>query len=86
MSFQDNKITVFPGWPGYSPDLNPQENVWAEAEILLRQKEKSSDTFAQFQNHVLKSVAAYPHSNKLVGSMAKRMKLLVKEKGQNIGK
>ena len=77
---------MFPGWPGYSPDLNPQENVWAEAEILLRQKEKSSDTFAQFQNHVLKSVAAYPHSNKLVGSMAKRMKLLVKEKGQNIGK
>ena len=60
--------------------------MWAGAEIILRQKEKVSDTFTNFQNHVLKSVAAYPHSKKLVGSMAKRMKLLVKDKGQNIGK
>ena len=60
--------------------------MWAEAEVLLRKKEKSSDTYAQFQNHVLKCVVAYPHSKKLVGSMSNRMKLLVKLKGQNIGK
>ena len=60
--------------------------MWAQAEVLLRQKEKASDTFADFQKHVLKSVDAYPHPKKLVGSMAKRMKLLVKVKGQHIGK
>lgn len=46
-------ISVLPHWPKYSPDLNPQENVWAWSEINLRQREKSNSTFTAFQKQVV---------------------------------
>ena len=53
-------ITVLPGWPSYSPDLNPQENVWSWAEDRLRDIELDSDTFGQFQVKVMRAVSEYP--------------------------
>ena len=40
----------------------------------------------QFLGRVLKACRAYPFGGKLVGSMAKRMKLLLEKEGANIGK
>ena len=79
-------LSCLPKWPGYSPDLNPQENVWAWAEETLRDDEKDQDTFEVFQKRVLKACREYPFGGKLVGSMAKRMKLLLDKQGANIGK
>ena len=56
MSFQDNKITVFPGWPGYSPDLNPQEHIWPWSEAKVRELEKDNDTFDDFGDKVLEAI------------------------------
>ena len=71
---------------GYSPDLNPQENVWSWAEERLREIEKDTDTFNDFQAKVLRSCQEYPHGKKLIGGMSKRMKLLLEKGGANIGK
>ena len=79
-------IKVLPGWPKYSPDLNPQENVWAWAEPKLRLLEKPRDSFGKFEKNVLKAVRAYPSAAKLVGSMAKRCRLVEEAKGGMIGK
>ena len=71
---------------GDPPDLNPQENVWACAEETRRDDEKDRDSFEVFQKRVLKACRAYSFGEKLVGAMAKRMKLLLEKEGANIGK
>ena len=78
--------SCLPKWPGYSPGLNPQENVWAWAEETLREQERDKDSFEVFQKRVLKARNDYPCGGKLVASMAKRMTLLLDKKGANIGK
>ena len=40
----------------------------------------------EFLRRVLKACRAYPFGGKLVGSMAKRLKLLLEKEGANIGK
>ena len=106
----DKQIKLLDGWPKYSPDLNPQENVWPAAEEAIRAAEKNSDTFADFQKRCVKAtryirnlslmfsrrqhviwihsvilrtqaVAEYVGAEKLVGSMAKRLRKVVHEKG-----
>ena len=74
-------IKIFPGWPKYSPDLNPQENVWAWAEPKLRKSEAANDSFEVFQKKTLKAVLAYPATVKLIPSMARRCKAVVDRKG-----
>jgi hypothetical protein len=66
-------ITVLPNWPKYSPDLNPQENVWTWAEEELRRNEEDGDTFEKFGERVLQAVTAYVGNDNLVGSMARRV-------------
>ena len=68
-------------WPKYSPDLNPQEQVWAWAEPQLRRLESGSDTFVKWQPKILKAVQAYPAKAKLIPSMARRCKTLVDRAG-----
>jgi transposase len=76
-------IKVLPGWPSYSPDLNPQENVWGWAEKKLRTIEHDNDTFGQFQIRVMQAVDAYPVESavKLVPTIGKRLKELIEKKG-----
>ena len=74
-------VSIFPGWPGYSPDLNPQENVWAGAEPKLRQLETGRESFIDWQPKVLKAVMAYPSAEKLIPSMAKRCQNVLKRDG-----
>ena len=71
---------------GYSPDLNPQENVCACAEETRRDDEKDRDSFEVFEKRVLEACRVHPSGGKLVGSMAKHMKLLLEKEGVNIGK
>ena len=77
------KITVLPHWPKYSPDLNPQENLWAWAEPKLREKEKAKDTFASFGDKVVATALSYPvaSASKLVPSMEKRCEGVAASKG-----
>ena len=79
-------LSCLPKWPGYSPDLNPRKNVWACAEETRRDGEKDRDSFEVFKKRVLEACWAYPSGGELVGSMAKRMKLLLEKEGANIGK
>jgi hypothetical protein len=85
-AFQLKNITILPGWPKYSPDLNPQENVWALAEPELRKREKNADTFQVFGNKVVSAVNAYPKASKLklIPSVNKRCKLCIEENGAMI--
>ena len=47
-ALRDAGITVLPGWPRYSPELNPQENLWSWVEKKrLPEVEKRADTFKQ---------------------------------------
>lgn len=81
-------IKVFLNWPGYSPDLNPEEHVWDHTEDELREIEEDKDTFEVFQQRVLKACRSYPLSRakKMIGGMSKRMQTLVDRKGKHIGK
>ena len=82
----ENNVSLLPFWPGYSPDLNPQENVWAWAETELRRLETGKDKFPVFQKNCLKAVKAYPGAKKLVGSMAKRCQKILLSKGGSADK
>ena len=85
-AYKEFGITTLPKWPKYSPDLNPQENVWAWAENKLRELESSDNSFKVFEKLCLKAVGQYPSKDKLIGSMAKRVKLLLERQGAMLPK
>ena len=74
-------ISTLRDWPGYSPELNPQEHVWSRAEPDLRKLEDEDDSFPDWKPKVLKAVRYYPASAKLVGSMARRCKSCLARNG-----
>ena len=74
-------ITAMPGWPKYSPDLNPQENVWSWLEKELRHEEQKSDTYAVFCRRLLHLAKRYPGAAELIGSMTKRIQTVLDAKG-----
>ena len=69
------------GWPKYSPDLNPQENVWSWVEQALRREEQMSDTFAVFCRKLLRVSKRYPGASALIPTMQKRMLEVLRCKG-----
>ena len=79
-------VRMLPGWPAHSPDLNPQENVWAWTEKHLRKAEKDTDTLTVFKRRILDITKRYEGKEKLVPPMVERLALCRKLKGANIGK
>ena len=74
-------LEVLPGWPTFSPDLNPQENVWSWAEAALRKEEQPSDSFAKFLRKLLVVARRYPNAEALVPSMHARIQEVLRCKG-----
>jgi transposase len=76
-------IKVLP-WPSQSPDLNPIENVWAEI------KRKTKDCNFTNEKDLFETIVkewnklSVPYLNKLIASMPKRCKDLIKNKGYPI--
>ena len=54
LAMSEKNIKLLDDWPKYSPDLNPQENVWPAAEEAVRAAERDGDTFAVFQKRCAK--------------------------------
>lgn len=80
-AFRAANITVLAGWPKYSPDLNPQENVWSRAEPELRKTEKGNESFEQWCTKLVPAVYKYPTPEKLIGSMEKRIAQCLQRNG-----
>ena len=68
-------------WPKYSPDLNPQENVWSWVEQALRKEERMSDISAVFTRNPLRVSKRYPNAAALIPSMQKRLQEVLLCKG-----
>ena len=80
-AFAEFGICPMAGWPKYSPDMNPQENVWSWTEKALRREEQKSDTFPTFCRKLLRVARRYPSPECLIPSMAKRVKRVLKHGG-----
>ena len=59
-AMRQHGVQVLPKWPPYSPELNPQENVWSWAEGKLRKLEDNArdDSFEAFQRFALDACKA----------------------------
>ena len=80
-AFAEKGISVLPNWPKYSPELNPQENIWPWAENALRKREQDDDTFEDFGKRCLAAVDDFPAKHKLIASMAHRIAKLIAADG-----
>ena len=85
-AFKQSGIRLLPNWPAHSPDLNPQENVWAWGEKQLRKAEKKTDSFSTFKRRIIATCKQYPAKEKLVPSLADRMRRCLDRRGAAIGK
>ena len=78
-----NKLEFLEDWPPRSPDLNPQENVWAWTERRLRAEEPTDETYEDFLPRLMKvhKDMPAPMCRKLIMSMEKRMAKVVGNDG-----
>ena len=80
-AFAEFGICPMADWPKYSPDMNPQENVWSWTEKALRREEQKSDTFPTFCRKLLRVARRYPSPESLIPSMAKRVQAVLQHGG-----
>ena len=52
-AFREAGISIVGPWPGYSPDLNPQENIWSSAEPALRRSETGRESFEEWKTKLV---------------------------------
>ena len=74
-------IEVLPNWPAYSPDLNPEENIWPWVLRQLRNRTHYTTSFAAFKAKVLSLVRAFPGKEKLTVPMTARLQLCIEWQG-----
>ena len=79
---KDSNMEVI-DWPGNSPDLNPIENVWSYMKYHLKQKPiTSSKTLVDEIKKLWVLDMSQQYFKKLADSMPKRLKLVIKHKGE----
>jgi len=78
--FQDSEIQVLE-FPPQSPDLNPIENLWNEVEKLI--KPRNSSNLNNLWELIVEAWESIPveRCQRLVGSMPKRCKAVIQNKG-----
>lgn len=79
--FQDNGVTLME-WPAQSPDLNPIENLWADAKKKVSEiKPTNNNQLWVTEQQAWQSISLERCQN-LVNSMGRRCKAVISNKGK----
>lgn len=83
--FEEKRINVL-DWPGNSPDLNPIENLWSIVKTRLLKKDCTTKTklIEAIIDVWYRDQEIAQNCQKLVESMPKRVKELIKNRGGHI--
>ena len=74
-------IKLLQPWPAYSPDLNPQENVWPWLGKTLRRDERDTDSLGTFRTRLTRLATQYPNPEGLIASMPGRIATCLQKHG-----